>query len=63
MSHSNFEIAQLIDLSAVRAEVDEQTIRALVDAARKYQCHLGAIRFGVGLRWIDGIMTQVETPR
>jgi deoxyribose-phosphate aldolase len=40
MSLSSFEIAQLIDLSAVHAEDEEQTIRALVDAACKYQCHL-----------------------
>jgi deoxyribose-phosphate aldolase len=43
MSLSNFEIAQLIDLSAVRAEDDEQCIRALVDAACKCQCHLVTI--------------------
>jgi deoxyribose-phosphate aldolase len=43
MSLSNFEIAQRIDLSAVHAEDDEPTIRALVNAACKYQCHLVTI--------------------
>jgi deoxyribose-phosphate aldolase len=40
MTLSNLEIAQMIDLSAVRAEDDEQSIRELVAAACKYHCHL-----------------------
>jgi deoxyribose-phosphate aldolase len=40
MSLSNYEIAQRIDLSAVRANDDEQSIRALVATARKYHCYL-----------------------
>jgi deoxyribose-phosphate aldolase len=40
MSLSDLEIAQMIDLSAVRADDDEQSIRALVAAACQYQCHL-----------------------
>ena len=40
MTLSDVEIAQMIDLSAVRADDDEQTIRALVAAACKYHCHL-----------------------
>jgi deoxyribose-phosphate aldolase len=43
MSLSNFEIAQMIDLSAVHAEDDETSIRALVAAARQYHCHLVSI--------------------
>ena len=40
MTLTDFEIAQMIDLSAVRANDDEQSIRALVAAACKYHCHL-----------------------
>lgn len=43
MSLTNFEIAQKIDLSAVRADDGEASIRALVAAARKYHCYLVAI--------------------
>ena len=43
MALSNLEIAQMIDLSAVRAEDDEHVIRALVDVACKYHCHLVTI--------------------
>ncbi len=43
MSPSNFEIAQMIDLSAVRANDDETSIRALVAAACKYHCYLVTI--------------------
>lgn len=43
MSLSNDEIAQMIDLSAVHAEDDESTIRALVTTARKYHCHLVSV--------------------
>jgi deoxyribose-phosphate aldolase len=40
MSLSDLDIAQMIDLSAVRAEDDEQSIHALVDAACQYHCYL-----------------------
>jgi deoxyribose-phosphate aldolase len=37
---SDLEIAQMIDLSAVRAEDDERSMQALVAAACQYHCHL-----------------------
>ena len=40
MTLSDVEIAQMIDLSAVRADDDEQSIHALVTAACKHHCHL-----------------------
>jgi deoxyribose-phosphate aldolase len=40
MTLSNLQIAQMIDLSAVHAEDDEQSIRELVDTACQYHCHL-----------------------
>jgi deoxyribose-phosphate aldolase len=43
MALSNFDVAQMIDLSAVQADDDEHSIRSLVNAACKYQCHLVTI--------------------
>lgn len=43
MQLTSFDIAQKIDLSAVRAEDGEISIRGLVAAARKYRCHLVTI--------------------
>jgi deoxyribose-phosphate aldolase len=43
MTLTDIEIAQMIDLSAVRADDDEQSIQALVAAACKYHCHLVTI--------------------
>ncbi len=43
MQLTSFDIAQKIDLSAVRAEDGETSIRGLVAAARKYRCHLVTI--------------------
>lgn len=40
---TSLDIAQKIDLSAVRAEDGETSIRGLVAAARKYSCHLVTI--------------------
>jgi len=34
------DIAQMIDLSAVRMDDGDQSVRTLVDSARIYQCHL-----------------------
>jgi deoxyribose-phosphate aldolase len=34
------DIAQMIDLSAVRMDDGDQSVRILVDSARRYQCHL-----------------------
>lgn len=34
------DIAQMIDLSAVRMDDGDQSVRTLVDSARRYQCHL-----------------------
>jgi deoxyribose-phosphate aldolase len=43
MSLTDFEIAQKIDLSAVRANDDETSIRALVAAVRQFHCCLVSI--------------------
>lgn len=43
MPLTDFEIAQKIDLSAVRAEDDEASLRALIAAARRYHCYLVSV--------------------
>jgi deoxyribose-phosphate aldolase len=40
MKLSAFEIAQMIDLSAVQANDGDQAIQDLVEVAKKYQCYL-----------------------